>query len=172
MQRIDGPAWPVSLFRLEAATLGAAPQGLARAMAFRIASEVLARFESSLARCINDPAFLVRFYDRFILVSDEVARRFEGIDVKRQARVLRTSLYLVARAASGFDDGVRHLEEIARTHDRRGYDIRPELYEHWLQSLLAVVEVVDPEYTTEVGEAWESTLRPCIDLMVSAWKQS
>lgn len=132
-------------------------------------SSVLERFQNSLDRCTVDQTFLQRFYARFLLTSEEIAERFEGVDLKRQTHVLRTSLYMVVRAASGFEDGIAHLQDIARTHSKDGYDIKPAFYEHWLEALLAAAAETDPDFDDETADAWTSILRPCIDIMIAKW---
>ena len=124
-------------------------------------------FQESLDRCTADPSFFHRFYARFMLSDPEIASRFQGVDMRRQASVLRSSLYLVLRAASGLEDGLAHLADVSRTHAKNGHDIGPHLYEHWLNALLAVVSETDPHYEEGVGQAWESTLRSCINVMIA-----
>ena len=131
--------------------------------------DATALFEASLDRCLGDPLFVSRFYTRFLGTDAEVRERFANVDIDRQARALSSSLYLVLRAARGFEDGLYHLGEIAHSHAKHGYDIRPHHYEHWLETLLAVASEADPRYDDETRDAWEATLRPCIDRMIAAW---
>lgn len=132
-----------------------------------VPAEDVDRFRASLDRCTADSSFFQRFYARFMLSGPEIASRFEGVDMRRQASVLRSSLYLVLRAASGFEDGLAHLADVSRTHAKNGHDIGPTHYEHWLEALLAVVAETDPLYEEGVRRAWESTLRSCIDVMIA-----
>lgn len=122
-------------------------------------------FERSLFRCAASDTFLERFYDIFLKSSDAVAARFAGVDMKRQRSVLRGSLYLVARAAGGFSDGMEHLATIARSHGEHGLDIKAEFYDHWLAALVRAAGECDPHFDSATGAAWETCLRPCIDVM-------
>ena len=133
----------------------------------KIEEAIYARFEGSLFRCTSDASFLERFYDIFLKTSAEAASRFANVDMKRQRSVLRGSLYLIARAAGGFADGMEHLEEIARSHGEKGYDIKPAFYDHWLDSLLAAASQTDPSFDDDTRGAWVACLRPCIDLMIA-----
>ncbi len=128
-------------------------------------SASLTPFQSSLERCLADMTFTQRFYARFVLSSDEVAARFAHVDLKRQANVLRVSLYLVLRAALGQRDGIEHLEEVGRTHSRHGYDIPPHLYAHWLDCLIAAARETDPHFDDGLETHWRSCLVPCVELM-------
>ena len=123
------------------------------------------RFFQSLQRCTSDPTFLQRFYARFLLSSDEVAAKFARVDIPRQSRILRTSLYLMCRAAAGFEDGLSHLREIATSHSRAKLDIGPHLYNIWLDCLVIVASETDPEFDDAVAQSWRATLQPCIAVM-------
>ena len=126
----------------------------------------LDRFQRSMERCLADTTFLSRFYARFLLSSDEVARLFENTDMKKQAEILKRSLYLVLRAAHGLEDGVEHLVQVRHTHGSRGLKIGAHLYQHWLDTLLTAAEETDPRWDDELHEIWRGALQPCIDVIV------
>ena len=135
-------------------------------------ADVLATFEASLQRCRSDRRFLQRFYQLFLQSSDEVAERFAGVDLDRQADVLDASLYYMLRAARGSPDGRDHLDEIAKSHDKHGHDIKPAWYDLWLSALLTAVSMTDPQHDDSVRAAWTQSLEPCIDTMRKAWDES
>jgi hemoglobin-like flavoprotein len=130
-------------------------------------SDSRAEFVRTMERCIARPAFFERFYTRFLASSPDIAAKFAKVDMKRQASVLRASLYHVMRAAQGMDDGLRHLEEIAESHSRRGHDIRPEHYETWLECLLAAARDVEPAFDATTEGAWRLHLGEAIHTMVA-----
>lgn len=132
-------------------------------------AESLDVFTHSMERCTRAPLFVERFYARFLLSSDEIAARFTGVDLKRQAGVLRASLYHVMRAAQGSPDGVLHLEEIAATHSKRGYDIAPKDYDHWLECLIAVAGETDPTFDATTEAAWRLHLGRAIAVMINRY---
>jgi truncated hemoglobin YjbI len=125
-------------------------------------------FQESLERCLADSTFTQRFYARFVLSSDEVAERFRHVDLKRQANVLRTSLYLVLRGAMGHPDGLDHLDDVARTHGKKGLDIPRHLYVHWLDCLLAAARETDPSFGPDHETHWRAALEPCIERLLTA----
>lgn len=103
--------------------------------------------------------FLSRFYELFIESSPEVAARFEGVDMERQKRMLGRSLqemtdFSTSRAAS------EHLRRTAARHSRWDRDIHPDLYDLWLESLIATAREFDPEFTEEIELAWRVVLAP------------
>jgi len=128
-------------------------------------ADVAARFNDSLERCSALPSFLAAFYERFVSASPEVAAHFSGTDLRRQASMLRASLYLAVYASFGRDEWTHHLERIAELHSRRKLDIEPRLYELWLECLLETVAEYDPEFGPEVADAWRTTLEPGIEFM-------
>ena len=125
-------------------------------------------FNDSLERCTSKPEFLHRFYALFLASSDEVAGKFERTDMRRQARMLKTSLY-VLMMASGESERAVHLERLAKLHGKAGLDIRPELYDMWLGSLLQAVAEFDPSFDPAIAMAWRRVLQPGIEFMKSRY---
>ncbi|MBT8080472.1 MAG: globin [Gammaproteobacteria bacterium] len=125
-------------------------------------------FTDSFQRVINcrvgDEDFFAAFYDVFVGDSAEAAEKFSHVDMQEQREHLRKSLDLMVyfsidRQAS--DD----MLSIARTHSVSGNDIRPQLYEVWLESLLKTVSRFDPQFDDEVDIAWRVVLAPGISYM-------
>src|ERR1700730_15877167 len=99
-------------------------------------------FNDSIERCSCRSDFLNRFYTLFLASSDTVAKKFEHTDLRKQARVLKTSIYIMM-AASGGPERTVHLERIAKLHSRAELDIKPELYDLWLDRLVQTVKEFD-----------------------------
>ena len=129
----------------------------------------LAVFRASLQRCLAAPAFFETFYDGFIGSSDEVKEKFKDTDMERQAKVLQDSLYAMTVAAQGGTNSPARsfLPGLAEKHNQKGLDIRPELYDLWLDSLVETVKGHDPECSPEVEAAWRTTLASGIEFMRS-----
>ena len=131
---------------------------------------ILEQFEDSLRRCNSDPDFLDGFYERFLRSSPKVREKFRGTDLLRQKRMLQASLQLLLVAAQ--DDGERptpYLDEVAARHSASQMAIGAELYDLWLDSLLATVREVDPSWGPEVEQAWESVMTVGIAYLVSRY---
>ena len=131
---------------------------------------ILERFEDSLRRCNADPDFLDRFYERFLRSSPKVREKFLGTDFIRQKRMLQASLQLLLVAAQ--DDSKRptpYLDEVAARHSASQMAIGAELYDLWLDSLLATVREVDPSWGPEVEQAWETVMTVGISYLVSRY---
>ena len=116
-------------------------------------------FDDSLRRCDADPRFLDRFYERFVASSPRVAEKFANTDFVRQKRALRASLQLMPLAAEDEENGpTRYLRDLAATHSREHLNIGAELYDLWLDSLLATVREFDAEFDETVEAAWEGVM--------------
>jgi hemoglobin-like flavoprotein len=128
-------------------------------------------FRSSLKRCLATPEFLRSFYDLFMGYSEEIRAKFRQTDFTRQTRVLADSLYAMAVVAQGGGESPAwaEIDRLAGKHARRELDIRPELYDVWLDCLVRSARQHDPEYTPALEEAWRKTLRAGIDRMRSAY---
>jgi len=73
-------------------------------------------------------------------------------------------IILVARGMSD-----RKLRDLGESHNRSNYNIKPEWYDLWEQSLLKTVRAHDPEWTPELQQAWREVLKPGIDLIRGAY---
>jgi hemoglobin-like flavoprotein len=125
-------------------------------------------FNDSIERCSGKPEFLRRFYTLFLASSDAVAKKFKHTDLQKQAAMLKSSLYVMMLAGSE-SEKVVHLEGLAKRHSRTELDIKPELYDLWLDRLVQAVEEFDPLFDAETGAAWRHMLQPGIDFMKSRY---
>jgi hemoglobin-like flavoprotein len=128
-------------------------------------------FNDSLERCQADPAFLSRFYEIFISSDAAVAEKFARTDLKRQQLALKASLFMLLQASARNPprETIAHLERIAERHDRRHLDIKPEMYDLWLDAMLQAVREFDRRYSAEVDRAWRQVLARGIELMQSTY---
>ena len=133
-------------------------------------------FLASLKRCLASEDFLRDFYRRFMASSEEVRRKFENTDLERQARVLEDSLYLMtvvaqsSRSSEEVSPAWTEMSRLARMHSRDQLDIRPGLYDLWLQCLLDAARSGDPEFTPEIEEDWRKTLTIGIEYLRSRYE--
>jgi hemoglobin-like flavoprotein len=128
-------------------------------------------FLASLTRCLADNAFLHDFYELFIASSPEVREKFKATDFPRQTRVLADSLYIMAVAADSKEEAVawKELDRLAERHSRKGLDIRPQLYESWLDCLVKAASDYDPDFSPGIEEAWRKALAPGIAYLSSRY---
>jgi hemoglobin-like flavoprotein len=134
-----------------------------------MASEFVKAFRESLGRCLATPNFMHDFYDLFIASSPEVREKFKDTEFARQARVVTDSLYIMAVVAESKEDAIgwRELDRLAARHAHTELDVRPALYDAWLDCLLAAARQHDPQFSADVEDAWRRTLAPGIEHMRS-----
>jgi len=125
-------------------------------------------FRASHQRALGDGSynvdFIQHFYDIFIARSDEVRELFSHTDMSRQKTMLHDSLefmvdFFVARETNP------QIEHIAKVHGPSGKNIRPDLYDLWLESLVEAVREFDPEFSKSTEIAWRLVLSPGIAYM-------
>jgi hemoglobin-like flavoprotein len=130
--------------------------------------KILETFDRSLGRCNARPGFLDRFYERFLAMSPRVAEKFADTDFVRQKRALRASFHMMLLAAGDGEDGPeRHLKGLAISHSREQLGVGAELYDYWLDSLLAAVREFDDAWDHEVEDAWEQVMGVGIQYLLS-----
>jgi len=134
-------------------------------------SPIVESFLASLKRCLATPDFLRTFYERFMDSSEEVAEKFQHTEFPRQTRVLADSLYVMAVAAESGPEGVvwAELDRLALRHNRGDLDVRPELYDSWLECLVATAREYDPQFSPHTEAAWRQTLAPGIAYLRSRY---
>jgi hemoglobin-like flavoprotein len=128
-------------------------------------------FLASLKRCLAQPEFMLNFYAIFMDSSEEVRQKFAHTDFKQQTRVLAESFWVIAVAAQGrrTSPAWGDLPRIAARHGRNDLDVRPGLYDTWLDCLVQAVRKHDGEFSSEIEDAWRKTLAPAIEYMRSKY---
>lgn len=136
----------------------------------QIDERTLRTFSESLGRCNGSPAFVKRFYEIFLASSPKVKEKFAQTDFVRQREALSASLNAMLLAAKDPGGGPeRHLHGLAERHSSRQLNIGAELYDLWLDSLLAAVKEFDPISGPEVQEAWEKVMMVGVSYLLSRY---
>lgn len=122
--------------------------------------------KESLNRCLAQERFLDRFYDLFLASSEEVREKLKHLRREHQLIMLKMSMHVMfAMAAGGMQDSDA-MSKLAALHSRRDKDIRPELYDLWLDCMLQTVREFDPKFDTALEQAWRAALAPGIAYMI------
>ena len=72
-------------------------------------------------------------------------------------------------SANGKPERTVHLQRLAKLHSRAELDIKPELYDLWLDRLVQAVKEFDPMFDPETETAWRRMLQPGIEFMKSRY---
>jgi hemoglobin-like flavoprotein len=128
-------------------------------------------FRESLKRCLEKPNFLLDFYGTFMASSEEIREKFRHTDQKRQTEVLADTLWKMAVLVQGQPGSPARVDlaRLAELHSRRHLDIRPGLYDQWLECLVVTARHHDPLFTPEIEQAWRETLAVGIEFLRSGY---
>jgi len=126
-------------------------------------------FLGSLNRCAVDDTFISTFYERFLNSSDEVSHKFRFTEFDKQQEMLLKSLRISAAASSGEPAALREVAERSRTHDRNHLDIRPVLYDLWLDALINTAREFDRHWDETTEDAWRTVLGFVVKHMTSRY---
>jgi len=113
---------------------------------------------------VEGRSFFETFYDNFLKLSPEAAGHFSNVDMKKQIRMMEKSFYslFIFYATQNAND---YLESTARRHSQMDLDIAINLFDTWLDAIIATVKSHDPRYTPDIGLAWRIVLSPGITYM-------
>ena len=119
-------------------------------------------YNNSFEYCMSRAGFLPRFYDLFVGSSPHIREKFKSTDLKRQARILRKSLYVLTMAAVGTYEAEKEITRLGESHGRQGLNIEPFMYDLWLDCLLQAVSEYDANWNSEVEQSWREMFAPHI----------
>jgi hemoglobin-like flavoprotein len=137
-----------------------------------IDEETIATFNNSLERCQTNPQFLSQFYQKFIISNTEIREKFSNTDMEQQKMMLHASIYMIMLATQKNKSASIYLNNISKRHSKMDLDIRPELYDFWLDALIETVTKIDPMYKKETETAWRTVMTFGIDYMKSKYNDT
>jgi hypothetical protein len=73
-------------------------------------------------------------------------------------------------ASEGNSGGYARLTHLAKRHSRQELNIRPELYDLWLASLVQAVREHDSQWTPQTEQVWRRIMQPGIAFMKAAFE--
>ena len=123
----------------------------------------------SYHRCEAAGGLFDTFYDIFLAKSPEIPPKFADTDMQRQKQDVMASVLMALRFATGDAAAHQYVCELAASHSRYRHDIKPELYDLWLDALCEAIKKHDPQYTPKLEQQWRQAMRPAIDLMIVAY---
>jgi hemoglobin-like flavoprotein len=121
-------------------------------------------FGSQIKLSEHGDQFFDSFYATFKASSPEVAAVFQKTDMQKQKTLLRKSLLYSINFitnANNFDS----MRKIAISHNKQHYNIKPELYDLWLDCMVLTVQKFDPVFDDDVELAWRLAFAPGITYM-------
>ncbi|WP_295515911.1 globin domain-containing protein [uncultured Pseudomonas sp.] len=119
----------------------------------------------SYGRCCASPAFFDDFYQGFLASSPQVREKFVHTDMAAQRLLLRQGIMNLVLVARGMP--ATKLRYLGESHSHARLDIGPELYELWIDCLLASLAQHDPDFSPALRQEWREALEAGIAVMRS-----
>ena len=117
----------------------------------------------SYGRCCASPTFFDDFYRSFLDSSPQIRAKFAETDMPAQKLLLRQGILNLVMHARGMPD--TKLRALGCSHARGALDIRPELYDLWLQALLQSIGEHDGQCDANTRLAWHEVLNKGISVI-------
>lgn len=121
----------------------------------------------SYGRCCASEGFFDSFYRYFLASSPQIRDRFTNTDMAAQKHLLRHGILNLVMYARGMPD--TKLRALGVTHARDGFNIRPELYDLWLDSLQQAIGDHDKACNADILQAWREVLSKGINVIKSEY---
>ncbi|RMH83986.1 globin [Pseudomonas sp. AOB-7] len=121
----------------------------------------------SYGRCCASPAFFDDFYRHFLASSPLIREKFANTDMSGQKQLLRQGIVNLVMHARGLPD--TKLRALGESHSRQRLDIRPELYDLWLDALLLSISAHDKACDADTRQAWREVLNQGIAVIKAGY---
>lgn len=126
--------------------------------------------QASYGRCLRKGGFINRFYDIFLESHPDIRPMFERTDWNTQRMALRRGISMAISHAEGTGLVRRGVDEMARVHARTGRcPVRPGLYPHWVESLVAAIAEYDDQATPALLQRWREAMGVVIATFVEQY---
>jgi hemoglobin-like flavoprotein len=120
--------------------------------------------QQSYGRCLREKNFIERFYEIFLESHPSIRPMFEKTDFQTQRMALRHGISAAISYASGSSLTKRTMDQMADVHSRKGHaPVSPDLYPHWIESLVKTVNEVDPQASPELLARWRQGMKVVTD---------
>ena len=61
------------------------------------------------------------------------------------------------------------LTKIRKSHSRERFNVKPEYYDYWLQSLIDTLKVCDPNFSDNLEQDWRDMMQVTIDYITEGY---
>jgi len=130
---------------------------------------VIAMVRQSFGRALGDRELLGKFYDRLINSSPEIGKAFVNVDMEKQKEILQMSLSMAILFPQDNVVAKHAMGRVRHSHSQANLNIKPALYQYWLDALLGVVAESDPDFTPELDRQWRAVMGVVIGYISSGY---
>ncbi|MFN1581020.1 MULTISPECIES: globin family protein [Vibrio] len=114
---------------------------------------VIEAFNDSYERCVAHDDFFDLFYENFWSKGEHFRHKFDGVDMKKQKRMLKGALVFLMMADSS-TDARDMMRKYGNKHGQGNIGVSPEDIDIWFESLLETVKLCDSDFDESVDYAW------------------
>jgi len=108
--------------------------------------------------------FISAFYARLMQSNDEIREKFEHVNMEAQTDNLARAIVMsFLFAGKNHQTAERTLNLVRESHNRHHLDIRPKLYDIWLNCLIETVREKDPQADEKLLQDWHDVMSASID---------
>ncbi len=126
--------------------------------------------QQSYGRCLARRGFIERFYAIFMARHPDIEAMFARTDFQKQRLALRRGISVAILHAGGSAMVERTCAGMAGVHAREGRaPVPPELYPHWIESLLQAVTEFDEDADARLLARWRQAMSRMVDFFVQRY---
>ena len=108
--------------------------------------------------------FIASFYDRLTAASDEIKKRFEHVNMKKQEDILAHAVVMSFLFVDpNHQIASKAIKNVRMSHNREHLNIEPHLYDTWLNCLIETVAECDPLADEELLAQWREVMSVAIN---------
>jgi hemoglobin-like flavoprotein len=126
-----------------------------------------ADLQQSFGRCLRQPDFIEKFYERFLASDARIKEMFGRTDFPKQRMALRRGISMAILHAEGNHIVDRPMGQMADVHARSGRaPVAPELYPLWVDSLLQTIRESDPKADLALLARWREAMNKVTGMFI------
>jgi hemoglobin-like flavoprotein len=119
--------------------------------------------ENSLGRCINHGDLFGCFYQNLVNSHPAIRHGLFGMEASKRKDALRNTINLAIMYAEENPIGKNGIGRICSSHSQGKIGFHAGLAHHWLDSFIASLREVDPDFDVGLETQWRAILKPCLD---------
>ncbi len=125
--------------------------------------------KQSFGRALINKDLMKDFYDRLMSDNPAVGKMFARTDLEKQKEILKMSLSMAILFSQDNVVAKHAMDKVRESHSQANLNIKPEFYTVWLNSLVSVVAVSDPEFSSELEQHWRLAIGQAINHIKSGY---
>jgi hemoglobin-like flavoprotein len=130
--------------------------------------------KKSYGRCVftrdAKERFFTLFYETFLNSHPVFAAMFANTNFDKQISMLKNAISMSIMYAEKQDELAKDvLTKIRKSHSRERYNVKPEYYTYWLNSLIATLASCDPNFNDTLEQHWRNMMQISIDYIMEGY---